>query len=205
MLYALFADLLEYPTWRIVDQTRATINLLQLESPQAASQLEQFAALLKHTPFERLEEIYTSTFDLQVVCYPYIGYHLFGESYKRGAFLAQLKQDYRAVGLVNEAELPDHIGMVLRFLSRVPAEHEVGRDLLERCLLPALTAMTKQFPDNENAYFDIMGALHQWLQPGHAIYELPIQMDLSKLYSSEPVTLQMPAGCNVLSPLNVEN
>jgi nitrate reductase assembly molybdenum cofactor insertion protein NarJ len=31
------------------------------------------------TPASRLEEIYTGTFDLNLVCFPYPGYHLFGE------------------------------------------------------------------------------------------------------------------------------
>ncbi|MET0112525.1 MULTISPECIES: Nitrate reductase, delta subunit (fragment) [Limnospira] len=46
--------------------------------------LADFVQFLQNTPTPNLEEIYTSTFDLNPTCYPYLGYQLFGDGYQRG-------------------------------------------------------------------------------------------------------------------------
>jgi len=85
-LYQLFADILEYPTPDLCERAREGATLLLPLNSEAAGHVEAFAAWVEETPPGRLEEVYTGTFDLQVVCYPYVGYHLFGESYNAAPF-----------------------------------------------------------------------------------------------------------------------
>ncbi len=143
-VYRLFADLLEYPTAvNLAEKAGACADLL---APATAALLNEFRAFVEQSPPERLEELYTNTFDLQVVCYPYVGYHLFGESYKRGAFLARLNEGYCAHGFSAGKELPDHLGVILRFLARGDSG-EFGQTLLDEGLIPALNEMVGTFGD----------------------------------------------------------
>ncbi|HVM72518.1 MAG TPA: nitrate reductase molybdenum cofactor assembly chaperone [Anaerolineales bacterium] len=140
----LFAGLLEYPTSALPGQVEACIECLDAEPPEAVAMLAKFQHELEHHSPAQMEELYTRTFDMQPVCYPYVGYHLFGESYKRGAFMAKLVEGYRALGYAVENELPDHVAVVLHFLAlgTRARDSEFGRTLLLEGLLPALEKMT---------------------------------------------------------------
>jgi len=120
-LYELFANLLEYPTPALARQAQACGERLAEVRPEAAGLLERFCRTVEDAPLERMEELYTSTFDMQPVSYPYVGYHLFGESYKRGIFMAQLNGGYHERGFSAGSELPDHVAVVLRFLALTTA------------------------------------------------------------------------------------
>lgn len=165
--YGLFAKLLEYPGTDTIEEARGAETSVSGVSPQARSCLERFRKAVEETPQSRLQELYTSTFDLQVVCYPYAGYHLFGESYKRAAFLTKLKELYKAHGFEVEGELPDHIPVILRFLALLDDEDEAGV-LVEDGLIPALSSMTKAFLDGANPYGEVVHALLFTLQAGYA-------------------------------------
>jgi nitrate reductase molybdenum cofactor assembly chaperone NarJ/NarW len=161
-LFGLFADLLEYPSF--VTPLKAGLCYEQLHGSQtrASSLLENFYRDMEKQTLEKMQEIYTSTFDMQPVCYPYIGYQLFGESYKRGAFMAQLNEAYRASGYSVEKELPDHISVVLRFLGTAAArrEDDFGRALLCEGLVPALKKMVDVLEKKDsNPYMDVVSAL----------------------------------------------
>ncbi len=177
-LYGLFAQLLEYPRGSVAEAARACQALAALEHPEAASKLAEFAAMAEATPPGQLEEIYTRTFDLNGLCYPYVGYHLFGESYKRSLLLVGLKERYRAVGLDTGSELADHVAVVLRFLG-ILDDAQLGRELVEEALLPALLRMTRHGEDGDEdgepeardpadgreAYRDLLSALRSVLTP----------------------------------------
>jgi nitrate reductase molybdenum cofactor assembly chaperone NarJ/NarW len=177
-LYGLFAELLEYPIGRVVEAARACQALLAVEHPEAASLVADFAAMAEAAPPGRLEEIYTGTFDLNAICYPYVGYHLFGESYKRSALLVGLKERYRAAGLDTGSELADHVAVLLRFLS-VLEDAGLASELVGEALLPALDRMTRNreeaespdggpeaadFADGREAYRRIVRALRLVLE-----------------------------------------
>jgi len=161
-LYALFADLLEYPTPALSRQARGCAGRLGGVHSEAAALLDGFLHSVKGLSLERMEELYTSTFDMQPVCYPYVGYHLFGESYKRGAFMARLNEGYRQYGYSAGSELPDHVAIALRFLALgvLARNADFGRALLCEGLVPTLGKMTKAFDDQTgNPYAAVISAL----------------------------------------------
>jgi nitrate reductase delta subunit len=176
-LYVSFADLLSYPTPMVLVQAEECLAGLKETYPDAAIAFERFLHRLKQSSIEELQELYTTTFDMQPVCYPYIGYHLFGESYKRGALMAQLNEAYRASGFSAGGELPDHLSVALRFLG-LDATHREGefcQVLLHSGLLPALERMLKPFGAlSDNPYFWLLSALQRFLietpvkEAGHA-------------------------------------
>lgn len=162
LLYDLFADLLEYPSLATPIKAGLCSQRLQTSHPEAGSLLERFYRETETRTLEQLEEMYTTTFDMQPVCYPYIGYQLFGESYKRGALMAQLNEAYRVCGYSSGQELPDHIAVVLRFLSVEAADREGAfcQALLNEGLRPALEKMLQAFhPQSENPYVGLLSAL----------------------------------------------
>jgi nitrate reductase delta subunit len=158
-LYERLADLLDYPTAELPQQARACVGPAAEVNPEAARLLGHFCDWVEQAPLPRLEETYTSTFDLQAVCYPYVGYHLFGESYKRGIFMAQLNEGYRERGFSAGNELPDHVAVVLRFLASA-ADGDFSQALLREGLIPALDKMREAFGDpNGNPYAELIHAL----------------------------------------------
>ena len=166
LLYNLFADLLDYPSPTIRQQAEQCLEHLRFIHPEAANLLEAFCGGLKKHSLEQIEELYTITFDMQPVCYPYIGYQLFGESYKRGALMAQLNEAYHASGYSAGQELPDHLSASLRFLGLGVAtqEDDFGRTLLAEGLVPALEKMIRTFDkQSKNPYLGLLSALHLFL------------------------------------------
>ena len=165
-LYDLFADLLEYPTLATSLRAGHCYERLQQSQPEAAPLLESFYQAMEQRRLEQMQELYTTTFDMQPVCYPYLGYQLFGESYKRGAFMAQLNEAYHAFGYSAGQELPDHLSIILHFLGRDVAnrEGEFCQALLNEGLKPALGKMLQAFgPQSQNPYFDLLSALLSFL------------------------------------------
>ena len=162
-LYDLFADLLAYPTPAIQAQAAVCLAQLRKSHPQSAAALERFSQIAGQLSTARLEELYTGTFDMQPLCYPYVGYQLFGESYKRGAFMAQLNEAYHAFGYDAGNELPDHVALILRFLGLDSANRQGNfcQALLKEGLLPALVKMRQAFGEpSENPYASLLAALH---------------------------------------------
>jgi nitrate reductase molybdenum cofactor assembly chaperone len=144
-ILGLFADILEYPWPGLVGAAQRCAALVAPQNPEAGALLRAFCAFVEHTPLGRLEEVYTGTFDLDAACHPYVGYHLFGESYKRSLFLLELKERYRAHGFIVENELPDHLAVLLRFLAQSHDTALIG-EILQEALVPALERMTGKAP-----------------------------------------------------------
>jgi nitrate reductase delta subunit len=83
-----------------------------------APSLRQFADAIAPMTTAELQEQFVETFDLQADCSLDLGWHLFGERYERGEWLARLRADLRRTGVGDSLELPDHITNVLVLLDR---------------------------------------------------------------------------------------
>ena len=165
-----FAEVLDYPGPELAETVSSCVAEIAGEQTEAAELLRGFLALVEATPLGRLQEIYTGTFDLDTLsdldatCYPYVGHHLFGESYKRSTFLLGLKERYRAHGFAVERELPDHLVVMLRFCASCRDESLVD-ELVHEALVPALTRMVGDEdepilqPGGKAAYLRVLRAL----------------------------------------------
>ena len=149
----LLSEILTYPQTDLPEKVASCVTLLSKVDSDATALLERFCAFAAETPSGRLEEAYTSAFDLQAVCCPYVGYQIFGDSYKRGLFLAHLKDEYRnggfAIGAELGNELPDHLAVILRFLA-VLDDAGSADELVAHCLVPALGKMVSAVDDSGN-------------------------------------------------------
>lgn len=150
-VYELLAHLIDYPTPDLLSQVRDCAAVLKGRS-RAARHMVQFRQFVEQTASSKLEELYAATFDLKPVCYPYIGYQLFGDTYKRGELLARLNARYRENGFLVQAELPDHLGVILRYLART-----WDADLVTEGMIPSLERMIEQL--ESNPYRDLLRAI----------------------------------------------
>lgn len=140
-ILSLFADILEYPQDKIAEVVHECETLLQMENTGAAALLAKFRRFAEEKPLGRLEEEYTKSFDMYSDCYPYVGYHLLGESYKRSVLLLGLKERYKAQSFTTEGkEPPDHISVMLRFLA-ASGDLALNQELIHEAVLPALEKM----------------------------------------------------------------
>lgn len=148
----LLAQLIDYPTPELRVQAEACSAALNAQRSRAIRPLEAFRRAIEQMALSRLEELYVATFELTPVCYPYIGYQLFGDTYKRGEFLVQLNARYRAIGFIAPGELPDHLGVILRYLAQA-----WDADLVTEGVIPSLERMDEQLANNP--YRDLLRAM----------------------------------------------
>jgi nitrate reductase delta subunit len=145
--YETLADLLEYPgdNWRAaLERCREQVTT---EHSALASLLEEFHQSIEALTLAELQEKYTQTFDLNPVCTLEIGYHLFGENYKRGVFLANLRETEAPFDLGQQQQLPDYLPVLLRLLVKLP-DMELREALISECMLPALDRMLAALTEN---------------------------------------------------------
>jgi len=156
-----FAELLTYPAG---DPAPAALRCRDLVAGKgAARHLGAFLARAQAAAPHEMEELFSSTFDLDPACAPYVGHHLCGEGPKRGAFLARLAQVYREDDFEVPSpprELPDHLAVVLRYLARV-ATGPARQALLEDGLVPALDRMLAAPLEPDNVYRSVLAALRE--------------------------------------------
>lgn len=156
------AELLEYPdeTWsgRIV-RCRHT---LAGASGSSLAELERFCSALAGLSLDELQERYTQTFDLNPICTLEVGFHLFGENYKRGIFLAQLRQTESPFALGQARQLPDYLPVMLRLLQRLD-DRELREDLVSECMLPALAKMIEAACKADSPYVSLLRLVSEGL------------------------------------------
>ncbi len=179
LFYETFATLLAYPGPLLPQRVSWLVEALQKEHAQAALELAEFEQYIDQVSLEDIEELYTRTFDLQGVCYPYIGHQLFGESYKRSWFMSSLNGEYQRRGFTPGNELPDHLVVILDFLA-CSNDDQFCQALVTEGLLAALPGMIQSFGDESNhPYLKILMALMLllndfYLPPGQTTLEIKI-------------------------------
>lgn len=149
--YRTFGDLLDYPTPALAAQASRCADLLRLDYPQAADQIQNFADIVDNTPLGRFEEIYTGTFDMNPACYIFSGYILFGESFNRGKFLVRLQKEYRERDFSAGNELADHLAVIFRFMALLDPDEHTAQLLLKDVFVPVLAKMNEGF-NSENRH-----------------------------------------------------
>ncbi len=159
----LFADLLDYPGPSTPERAEdLCLRVLAPRSP-ASAPLEGFREFLARASPGEIEEAYTRAFDLEAPTSLYVGFHLFGDTARRGPFLVGLKRAYGRAGFETGPELPDHLAVLLRFLAVRPGCEE-RRELLQDCVGPALAAIRRGLAARRLPYGLLLDALDEYLQ-----------------------------------------
>lgn len=151
----------DYPLW-----VQSVYDLLAGRYVVAAARIAEFAQALptRGEPFsqealDEIQEIFTRSFDVQAITTLGVGYLMFGDDYKRGEVLVNLRREQREAGVDCGNELPDHLPNVLRLLARWE-DLEVRREFVEWILYPAVEQMIEEFDVRRTAVRDEMYRKH---------------------------------------------
>ncbi len=131
-----------------------------VSSQLSAISYTELAGQLRYPADPAMQELYVATFEFNPACTLEVGWHLFGENYERGEFLARMRQQLRRFGIPEGSELPDHLGLLLLLIARL--DHEAGAELAGQFLLPALGKIGTALKDN--AYEPLIAAVEAKLE-----------------------------------------
>ncbi len=107
-----------------------------------------------HVDDRGLEELYTTTFDLNPVATLEVGWHLWGEQYERGRFLADLRGLQDRLGIDSGTELPDHLTVLLPTIAACEND-----ELREKCA-KAIEKILQKLDEQGNPYRHLLRAAH---------------------------------------------
>jgi len=156
-LLPLLARLLEYPDaaypgWLAMCRGQGCPG-----GADAADSLRAFADRVAGEPIEALQELFTRTFDFDPKCTLDVGWHLYGENYERGDFLARMREELARHGVEEGRELPDHLPRLLEVMSR--ATSDLASELSGRFVLPAVERIRGGL-DPESPFVLVMAVVH---------------------------------------------
>ena len=158
---ALAGALLAYPGDGYGDTARRLAGAMDGADREAAAHLCAFADAIGLLPLSAQQELYTQTFDLSPVCALEVGWHLFGEDYKRGVFLVEMRQALAAHGIEEGGELPDHLSSLLQLADALGDDD--ARALVTKALQPALARMIDPLEKAENPFRWLMQGIQRLL------------------------------------------
>ncbi len=137
-----------YPDDELLARLPLLTDVARRLPPACGEPLERLASALAAGDVEELRRDYVATFDYTRRCAPYLTYVGYGDTRERGAALVRIKQAYRRHGvrlLDDDAELPDHLAVVLEFGAtadlaagaKLLLDHRAAVEVLRLALLDA--------------------------------------------------------------------
>ena len=143
LLFEKFSLLFEYPTTNPFPQVEEMERILPSVAPQVLPFLQHFKERIGTLNLTQIQEHYSDLIDMNPHFHPYVAAHLIGESYKRSIFLVKLRELFREQQHEPPSnELPDHLAVLLRFVS-ILKDHEIAKSILADLILPALHQIVK--------------------------------------------------------------
>jgi nitrate reductase delta subunit len=107
-----------------------------------------------------MQERYVETFDLNPACALDVGWHLYGETPERGAFLSRLREDLARAGVEERGDLPDHLPTLLRL---IPREDDQAASALADLIAPAVTRLRDVLAAEGNPFADVLATIAHML------------------------------------------
>lgn len=150
------ARLLEYPKSGWLASAEEAASCIGKECPAALEALEPFLQFVRATPQGDLEESFTRTFDNSEECALEAGWHVFGENYTRGSFMAGMRRQLREAGVEENGELPDHFSHLFALLGRQPEDR--ARLLALEIVAPAMRKVHLALDKMESPWRGVLGA-----------------------------------------------
>ncbi|HHH11137.1 MAG TPA: hypothetical protein ENK23_03585 [Sorangium sp.] len=156
------ATALAYPTEHTAAAALAGVGQLPPGHPRVVAALHAIAEQLAGG-VHAAEERYTLLFDLKPVCTLNIAWHIFGDTYARGALLAQLVPELDRYGVDHRHDLPDYLPTLLRLLGRI--EDDEDRQLLTHAvILPGLSKIARTLKHSKDPWALLLTALVELLE-----------------------------------------
>ena len=170
------ADLFQYPYEPISPCIQKVIDDLDQMYPIIGRELNRFSQSVERMEPCKVEELYVQTFDVQASCCLDVGYVLFGEDYKRGQFMAEIRKLEREYHVDTGTNLPDFLPHMLLLITRMSDED--ARLLVSTFIFPAITKMAQTFDESKNAYRYLLRSMKDLLEE---VYQPEIEEPLQAL------------------------
>lgn len=164
-VYELLARVVDYPTAALGEDAGRCASALEESCPDAARWLKMFVDSLEGCTKGDIEEAYCVSFDFNADASLYIGHHLFGGDWRRSMFMAELNHRYGESGFSCGSEMPDHLGVLLRFLSHAPDMPE-SDELRNDCIVPALRRALTAIEGKQGLYTPVFRSLVAFFERG---------------------------------------
>ena len=142
--YKILSELFKYPSAQLTGKVSRCLEILRDRYPDTLNTFEKFANWVMSTPLYEMEEVFTKTFHIQAICYLDLGFVLFGEDYKRGEFLVNMKREQQNANNECGEELPDNLVNVLTLMPKIK-DGSFRNELAVRIVIPALQKMLEEF------------------------------------------------------------
>jgi len=156
--YTSLGALLDYPSAEYGKKVVACRDELAKNYPEATQAISQFLVQIADMPVEMLEELYTRTFDVAPLCIPYVTAYIYGgESFERGDLMSKLAEIYQRYQFDTGGELPDHLGVLLKFAAHLDAGEL--EELVDYCLRRPLGDMVTCLEGSDNPFALIIRAI----------------------------------------------
>lgn len=147
-----------YPSEDLNTSTDKWRDIISSIKPALIPKLDLFINHTIEKPLSFQQEYYIRTFDVQAICFLDIGYVLFGEDYKRGVFLVNIKKEQLKAGNDCGSELPDHLPNILTLLPKMK-DANLAEELIYSILIPSIHELILKFSDTSNLYKGLLEIL----------------------------------------------
>ncbi len=156
--YKLLAEMFRYPSGDLKTYSDKWRDIIAAYDPELMKKLDLFINHAIEKPLSFQQEYYIRTFDVQAICFLDIGYVLFGEDYKRGVFLVNIKKEQLKAGNDCGSELPDHLPNILTLLPKME-DADLAEELIYSLLIPAIHELILKFSNTSNLYKGLLEIL----------------------------------------------
>jgi len=157
-LLPVLARLLEYPDPGYLQSLDRCRGEAGPGDPESTARLRSFATALEGQSVQALQELFTRTFDFDPKCTLDVGWHLYGENYERGDFLARMRDELRRHGIDEDHELPDYLPHLLDLLAR--AAPDLSAEVAGRFVVPAVEKMLAGLVGQDNPFEHVLTVVH---------------------------------------------
>ena len=166
----ILAEALRYPVPGLMEELQAGFSAMPVGEVRGA--YGAFLGRLRRLELGAWEELYTRTWDLNPAVVPYVGYQIWGDSYQRGNFMADMSRALRECGINFEGELPDHLVPVLQYLDVCSQPIPELMEIIERSIQKMQADLRKS--DQDNPYNELLDTVAQ------AVHTIVINLEKEK-------------------------
>jgi len=166
--YKTLAEMFRYPTDDLRTFPGKWRDIIPVYDPELILKLDLFTTHINEKPLPFQQEYYISTFDVQAMCFLDIGYVLFGEYYKLGVFLVNIKKEQIKASNDCGSELPDHLPNILTLLPKIQ-DADLAEELVYSLLIPAIHEMISKFRNGNNLYRGLLEILVRIMETDYPV------------------------------------
>ena len=156
-----YGKILKYPDNQYSEQVQEWVESLE-GYPEIRSHVRPFVQHAENASLGKLEELFVKTFEMNKKRPLEIGWHLYGEEYKRGQFLVKMRDLLREHGIKENGELPDHLTYCLTVLPKLDSADT--ETFVRKYMHPAIDSIIEGFGKEDNPYLGVVESLSMLLE-----------------------------------------